>query len=425
MMKGTMTNFDICKAATEFILKRGYTPSFSEEELKVECDVDGINFSVYGLDDEHYFGYSCHFDYGRALSADEKDEVTKRFKNEEPVIFENLHFVEDGVLLSCALPTEFFTEDDVKEVITALHRTGGILKYLKSNSERNKISSTIAIKEISARGFDTLVKNGYSPRHINDDHIEFDCNIGGVKFSFYPFDEKVFKYIAEFDLKEKLTPDEIERIGHVHVESADEDYVVFECFNKIGDIVYLSNLFNVDTYPESFVEEAIKVLTSSEWIAMLKSKSYAWEEPNIDPALKEIVKQSYNVLIDRGYSPEYTRGRDGFDCIIKGIRFSLSCVQGNDTVGLGYCSEFRFEKKISKSEKARLEGMHSERKPSEVVSETLDIDRKYAWLYGELATTLSPEDIAKFIIETLTSEDDVIAELRKKSKIMHRGGKLI
>ena len=138
--------------------------------------------------------------------------------------------------------------------------------------------NTLTIKEISKQDFDTLVKMGYSPNYTDDEHIKFDCNIDGVKFSFYPFeDEGVFEYSAAFNLKEKISSDEIKSIGHVHVEG-DEDYLIFEYFNKVGNFVYLSNLFNVDTYPKSFVEEAIKMLTSFEGIALLKSKSYAWEE---------------------------------------------------------------------------------------------------------------------------------------------------
>lgn len=137
--------------------------------------------------------------------------------------------------------------------------------------------NTLTIKEISKQDFDTLVKMGYSPNYTDDERIKFDCNIDGVKFSFYPIEDEVFEYSAAFNLKEKLSSDEIKSIGRVHVEG-DEDYLIFEYFNKVGNFVYLSNLFNVDTYPKSFVEEAIKMLTSFEGIALLKSKSYVWEE---------------------------------------------------------------------------------------------------------------------------------------------------
>ena len=139
------------------------------------------------------------------------------------------------------------------------------------------MNNTLTLKEISKQSFDRLLKNGYFPKYTDDKHIKFDCNIDGVKFSFYPIEDEVFEYSAAFNLKEKLSSDEIKSIGRVHVEG-DEDYLIFEYFNKVGNFVYLSNLFNVDTYPKSFVEEAIKMLTSFEGIALLKSKSYAWEE---------------------------------------------------------------------------------------------------------------------------------------------------
>ena len=140
------------------------------------------------------------------------------------------------------------------------------------------MNNTLTLKEISKESFDTLVKSGYAPRYTDDEHIKFNCNIDGVKFSFYLSEnEGVFEYSAAFNLKEKISSDEIKSIGRVHVEG-DEDYLIFEYLNKVGNFVYLSNLFNVDTYPKSFVEEAIKMLTSFEGIALLKSKSYAWEE---------------------------------------------------------------------------------------------------------------------------------------------------
>lgn len=139
------------------------------------------------------------------------------------------------------------------------------------------MNNTLTLKEISKHSFDRLLKNGYFPKYTDDEHIKFDCNIDGVKFSFYPIEDEVFEYSAAFNLKEKLSSDDIKSIGRVHVEG-DEDYLIFEYFNKVGNFVYLSNLFNVDTYPKSFVEEAIKMLTSFEGIALLKSKSYAWEE---------------------------------------------------------------------------------------------------------------------------------------------------
>lgn len=275
MTKGTMTNFDICKAATEFLLKRGYTPSFSEEELKVECDVDGINFSVYGLDDEHYFGYSCRFDYGRALSADEKDEVTKRFKNEEPVIFENLHFVEDGVILSCALPTEFFTEDDAEEVITSLHRTGGIIKYLKTNLTKcDRRKNMINLNKVMKQAEQRLNSLGYSPKHNYDDQL--DCIINGISFAIYGSDDgKTFGFGCIFEPETNKYADGFFEELQVNFEGK---YAPFQNLQMSDDgFIHLEG--ESDIYNDSLIDDVVRALSAEEYVAnVIKAKSYVWEE---------------------------------------------------------------------------------------------------------------------------------------------------
>ena len=136
----------------------------------------------------------------------------------------------------------------------------------------------LTAKEIVEKSYEKLVDKGYSPRYTSDECIEFNCNIGGVKFSFYPFeDEEVLEYSAAFCLKEKMSAADIERLGHFRAE-ADKDCVIFEYFNKVGEFIYLSDLFNVHSYPVDYIEKVIKVLTSSKEIAELKSKSYLWEE---------------------------------------------------------------------------------------------------------------------------------------------------
>ena len=64
------------------------------------------------------------------------------------------------------------------------------------------MNNILTLKEISEQSFDILVKNGYSPKYTDDEHTEFDSSIGGVKFSFYPIEDEVFGYSAEFNLKE-------------------------------------------------------------------------------------------------------------------------------------------------------------------------------------------------------------------------------
>ena len=138
-------------------------------------------------------------------------------------------------------------------------------------------NNTLTLKEISKQSFDTLVKSGYSPKHTDDDHIEFDCNIGGVKFSFYPIEDEVFGYSAEFNLKEELSTDKRERLERIYMQT-DTDDVIFENFHIDGKFVCLSSAFTCDFYPEDFIELSIKMLTSAEGVVPeLKAKSYTYE----------------------------------------------------------------------------------------------------------------------------------------------------
>ncbi len=140
------------------------------------------------------------------------------------------------------------------------------------------MNNILTLKEISEQSFATLVKNGYSPKCTDDERIEFDCNIGGVKFSFYPIEDEVFGYSAEFNLKEELSVNERERLENLYMQT-DTDDVIFENFHIDGAFVCLSSAFTCDFYPEDFVELSIKMLTSSEGIVPeLKAKSYVWEE---------------------------------------------------------------------------------------------------------------------------------------------------
>ena len=139
-------------------------------------------------------------------------------------------------------------------------------------------NNTLTLKEISKQSFDTLVKSGYSPKYTDDDHIEFDCNIAGVKFSFYPIEDEVFGYSAEFNLKEELSTGEREHLEHIYMQT-DTDDVIFENFHIDGKFVCLSSAFTCDLYPEDFIELSIKMLNTSEGIVpALKTKSYVWEE---------------------------------------------------------------------------------------------------------------------------------------------------
>ena len=136
----------------------------------------------------------------------------------------------------------------------------------------------LTAKEIVEKSYEKLVDKGYSPRYTSEECVEFNCNIGGVKFSFYPIEDGVFGYSAEFNLKEELSTCEREHLERIYMQT-DTDDVIFENFHIDGTFVCLSSAFTCDFYPEDFVELSIKMLTSAEGIVPeLKSKSYVWEE---------------------------------------------------------------------------------------------------------------------------------------------------
>ena len=138
--------------------------------------------------------------------------------------------------------------------------------------------SELTAKDIVEKSYETLVDKGYSPRYTSDECVEFNCNIGGVKFSFYPIEDEIFGYSAEFNLKEELSTDEREHLERIYMHT-DTDDMIFENFHIDGKFVCLSSAFTCDFYPEDFVELSIKMLNSDEGIVPeLKTKSYVWEE---------------------------------------------------------------------------------------------------------------------------------------------------
>ena len=133
MMKSNMTNSEIMNKLCEMLSDRGYTYEYSKEDEWLECVVDGVLFAAHAPEDD-LFGYSCQFNFKNPLSDKDKEEIAEIFDKEEPVIFENLHFSEDGVLITTVLPTEFYDEDLLNDAILALHQRGGLIEYLKTNS---------------------------------------------------------------------------------------------------------------------------------------------------------------------------------------------------------------------------------------------------------------------------------------------------
>ncbi len=133
MIKGTMSNFDICKKLVDIFVDSGYNPHFFEENTSIDCIANDIYFTAEPCEDDMFACY-CEFYFEKELSSEEKGYVTKLFNDEEPVIFENLHFTDYSVLITMVLPTEFYDEDLLDDMVLALHKRGGVIEYLKTNS---------------------------------------------------------------------------------------------------------------------------------------------------------------------------------------------------------------------------------------------------------------------------------------------------
>jgi hypothetical protein len=132
-MRENFTELELCEKIVSMLKARGYCPEFDTEDLWVTCLVNGIKFAAHTPEDT-LFGYSCEFNFGRKLSDEEKESIVRIFDEQEPVIFENLHFSEDGVLITTILPTEFFDEEFIEEVISSFHQKNALLEHLKTNS---------------------------------------------------------------------------------------------------------------------------------------------------------------------------------------------------------------------------------------------------------------------------------------------------
>ena len=118
----------------------------------------------------------------------------------------------------------------------------------------------LMVKEISQQMYTTLVDRGYSPEYTDGECIEFDCIIGGVKFSFYPIEDDVFGYSVEFNLERELTSAEKARLERIYlVSNVEED--VFDNFSVNDTTVCLSSAFTCDRYCEDLIDLPIMALT--------------------------------------------------------------------------------------------------------------------------------------------------------------------
>ena len=126
------------------------------------------------------------------------------------------------------------------------------------------------LREICEKSYDVLAKSGYAPKYQDDERLEFAATVQGAKFSFYPLEDEVFGFSAEFDMGEDLSEAEQSRVEDAYLK---EDEVIFENLHLGGDLVYLSSAFPCDFYPADMMESAIKTLERRDGIAQfLRSK---------------------------------------------------------------------------------------------------------------------------------------------------------
>ena len=279
----------------------------------------------------------------------------------------------------------------------------------------------LTAKEIVEKSYEILVDKGYSPRYTSDECVEFNCNINGIKFSCYYDKNAKFGYSIWFNLKEKMPRSERDRFKNIYMQTYVEK-VIFQDFCVASDLVWLLSVFTAKSYPRDFLEMIIKLLNSSEGIvAELKSKSYPWKPTyvNCDPAVKEIVKNCYDILVKRGYSPkDFDKEHQIFKFIIYGILFYFMWIEEDQV--FAYCTDFDLKKKMSERERARLESLHAKTLPEGVTKEELKIDGKGAWLMGEFARDLTPDEMMEIVVREHTRTDGIVAELRAKSYLKER-----
>ena len=132
-------------------------------------------------------------------------------------------------------------------------------------------NNIITLKEICEKSYNVLKARGYSPVYDDDEHIGFECVVGGGLLTFYPIEDDVFGYAAEFKLERALTSEQRAHLERIYMEMEAED-VAFENLHIQDDCIVMSSAFTCDFYPEDMMELSIKVLESENGItAEIKS----------------------------------------------------------------------------------------------------------------------------------------------------------
>jgi hypothetical protein len=205
----------------------------------------------------------------------DKEEIAEIFDKEEPVIFENLHFSEDGVLITTVLPTEFYDEDVLNDAILALHQRGGLIEYLKTNSTKcDRRRNMMNFNKVMEKAEQRLNSLGYSPKHNYDDQL--DCIINGISFAIYGSDDgKTFDFGCIFEPATDKYADGFFEELQVNFEGK---YAPFQNLQMSDDgFIHLEG--ESDIYNDSLIDDVVRALSAEEYVAnVIKAKSYVWEE---------------------------------------------------------------------------------------------------------------------------------------------------
>lgn len=274
MMKGTMTNSDIINKLCEMLSDSGYIYEYSKEDGWLECVVDGMLFAAYAPEDD-LFGYSCQFDFKNSLSDADKENIARMFDKEEPVIFENLHFSDDGVLITTVLPTEFYDEDLLDKVIRSLRQSGGLMEYLKTNSTKyDRRRNMMNFNKVMEKAEQRLSSLGYSPKHNYDDQL--DCIINGISFAIYGSDDgKTFGFGCIFEpATDKYAESFLEELK----ARFDGKYAPFQNLLMCED-GFLHLEAENNEYTDSLIDAIVNSLLDTDGVASaIKAESYVWED---------------------------------------------------------------------------------------------------------------------------------------------------
>ena len=128
------------------------------------------------------------------------------------------------------------------------------------------MKTNLTINEISKTIYDLLTERGYSPDYTDSYQLGFECMICDKKFSFYPIEDEVFGFSAEFNLKQAPSESERERLERIFMLGDPED-CIFENLHIDGSFACISSAFTTDLYSDVMPGLIIETLESPEGIA--------------------------------------------------------------------------------------------------------------------------------------------------------------